>query len=115
MSLSDIPNPTPVIIPASEERVFDKQFCQRVEITAFPAATNKPWTTSFVGYAYDGSNITGAPFRIELRDLKALALMDAEIGQAMAAVLSVVGKYLVKGRIKGVNVVTVDNIEDVLE
>jgi len=40
MSETYIPNPTPVVIPATEEKIFDKQFCTKIEIDAHPS---RPW------------------------------------------------------------------------
>jgi hypothetical protein len=115
MAISDIPNPLPLVIPASAEKVFDKQFCPRLEITAHPQSSNKPWTAKFVGMAYDGNEMKHPAFQVELQDLKALSLLDAELAQAMGAVLAVIGKYLVKCKVAGKHIVTVENIEEILE
>jgi hypothetical protein len=115
MAISDIPNPNPITVPATGEKVFDKQFCPRLEITAHPAGTGKPWTAKFVGHPYDGNEIRYPSFQVELQDLKALSLLDAELAQAMGAVLAVIGKYLVKCKMKNKHIVTVDNVEEILE
>jgi hypothetical protein len=115
MSIADIPNPSPLVIPASAEKVFDKQFCPKLEITAHPANSNKPWTAKFVGMAYDGNEMKHPAFQVELVDLKALSLLDAELASAMASVLAVIGKYLVKCKQKNKHTVTVDNVEEILE
>lgn len=115
MALSDIPNPTPVTVPAKEEKVYDKQFCPRLEIICHPSGTGKPWTAKFTGLPYDGVEVstTGA-IQIELKDIKALAAKDAALAQALGAVLNVIGTYLVKCRLKNKRIVTVENIEEIL-
>jgi len=116
MALSDIPNPTPIVIPAKEEKIFDKQFCPKIEINAFPSGTSKPWTAKFIGQPYNGSEVSPTGMiQVELQDLKALAEKDAELAAAMGAVLALVGKYLVKCRLKNKRIVTVGNIEEILE
>jgi len=115
MSISDIPNPTPVTVPAKAEKVFDKQFCPKLEILSYPASSGKPWTAKFVGMPYDGHDLaTTGMIQIELQDIKALAAKDPALAQALGAVLNVIGTYLVKCRLKNKRVVTVDNVEDIL-
>ena len=110
--LSSIPNPVPMVKPAIAEKVFDKQFCTSLEIEAHPS---KAWTARFTGFPYDGTEIEqSAPLNITLEDIKALAAKDAELAQAMGMVLAVIGKYLVKCKIKNKRVVTATNIEDIL-
>ena len=114
MSISDIPNPNPLVVPASVEKVFDKLFCPKLEITAHPAGSNKPWSAKFVGMAYDGNQTTLPAFQVELVDLKAISLKDMELAQAMGSVLAVIGKYLVKCKQKNKHTVTIDNVEEIL-
>jgi hypothetical protein len=110
--MADIPNPIPQVIPAKAEKVLDKQFCTKLEITAHP---NKPWSAKFVGMPYDGDLTLGTqPFMVELQDLKELAALDAELAQAMGGVLAVIGKYLVKCKIANKRIVNKDNIEEIL-
>ena len=116
MALSDIPNPIPVIVEAKPEKVFDKQFCPELEILSYPANSGKPWTARFVGVPYDGNELSSeGKIQIELQDIKALAEKDPALAQALGAVLNVIGTYLVKCRLKNKRVVTVDNIEEILE
>jgi hypothetical protein len=112
-NISDIPNPTPLTIPATAEKVFDKQFCVKLEINAKP---EHPWSAKFVGFPYNGTEIANTGmFQVELQDLKVLALKDPELAQAMGAVLAVIGKYLVKCKLKNKRQVTDANIEEILE
>lgn len=112
MSETYIPNPTPVVVPAKEEQIFDKQYCTKIEIDAHPA---RPWTAKFMGLPYDGVEVLDYPyFQMDLQDLKELALLDAELAQAMGGVLAVIGKYLVKGKVNGISSVNADNIAEVL-
>lgn len=115
-NISDIPNPTPIKVPAKAQKVFDKQFCPRLEIIAHPASSSKPWTARFTGLPYDGQDVSvhGA-IQIELQDIKALAEKDPALAQALGAVLNVIGTYLVKCRLKNKRIVTVDNVEEILE
>lgn len=109
----DIPNPTPITQAATAEKVFDKQFCTKLEILASP---NKPWSARFIGFPYDGVDIlTQNGVSVELRDLKSLSAIDHELAMAMGGVLAVIGKYLVKCRVKGKYVVTTENIAEILE
>ena len=112
MALTEIPNPVPLVKPATEEKVYDKQFCTRLEIIADPSL---PWSAKILGFPFDGTGIERSePLPIELRDLKVLAAKDPELAQAMGMVLAVIGKYLVKCKIKNKRIVTVDNVEEVL-
>lgn len=112
MSETYIPNPIPVVVPATEEKTFDKQFCTKIEIDAHPA---RPWTAKFMGLPFNGTEVLDYPyFQMDLQDLKALALFDAELAAAMGGVLAVIGKYLVKGKINGISSVNAENIADVL-
>lgn len=111
--LTNIPNPIPMVKPATEEKVFDKQFCTNLTIEAHPS---KAWSARFTGIAYDGTELERSSMQIiDLKDIKALAEIDPELAQAMGLVLAVIGKYLVKCKIKGKRVVTVDNVEEILE
>lgn len=111
--LSSIPNPVPMVKPAIAEKIYDKQFCTVLEIEAHPS---KEWTARFTGFPYDGTEIEkSSPLNIELKDIKALAAKDPELAQAMGMVLAVIGKYLVKCKIKNKRVVTDSNIEEILE
>lgn len=111
--LTSIPNPIPVVKPAVPEKVFDKQFCTQLTIDADPL---KPWSARFTGVAYDGTALERSSIQvIELKDLKALAVKDPELAQAMGLVLAVIGKYLVKCKIKNKKIVTVANVEEILE
>ena len=110
--MSDIPNPNPITVPATVERVYDKQFCTQLTIDATPGGE---WKARFTGFPYDGTEVLRqGPFSVELQDLKALALHDPELAQAMGTVLAVVGKYLVKCKIANKRVVTVANIAEIL-
>ena len=110
--MADIPNPIPQVIPAIAEKVLDKQFCTKLEITAHPG---KPWSAKFVGLPYDGDLTLGTQlFIVELQDLKELAALDAELAQAMGGVLAVIGKYLVKCKIANKRTVNKDNIAEIL-
>ncbi len=112
MSETYIPNPIPVVIQAKEEKVFDKQFCIKLEIDAHPA---RPWTAKFMGLPFNGTEVLDYPYlQMELLDLKALALLDEELATAMGGVLAVIGKYLVKGKVNGISTVNAENIADVL-
>lgn len=112
MSLTDIPNPNPIIVPASAQRVYDKQFCTQLTIDAHPG---NEWTARFIGFPYDGVDIVRKdPVIVELKDLKALSAIDPELAQAMGAVLAIVGKYLVKCKIANKRVVTEANIAEIL-
>jgi len=110
--LTSIPNPIPVVKPAVAEKIYDKQFCTQLTISADPS---RPWDARFTGVAYDGTELERSSMQvIELKDLKALAAKDPELAQAMGLVLAVIGKYLVKCKIKNKRVVTDANIEEIL-
>lgn len=109
--MADIPNPTPIVKAAVPEKTFDKQFCTDLRIDAKPEL---PWNAAFVGVPFDGVEIIDDKFIMRLKDLKALAVVDAELAQAMGAVLAVIGKYLVKGKLKNIREVTDKNIEELL-
>lgn len=107
-----IPNPVPVVVPATEEKVFDKQFCIKLEIDAHPS---RPWNAKFMGLPFNGTEVLDYPYlQMELQDLKQLANFDTELAQAMGGVLAVIGKYLVKGKVNGISTVNAENIADVL-
>jgi len=107
-----IPNPQSVTIPAQAEKVFDKQFCKNISISATPEGV---WTACFDGYPYDGETLLDqGSVIVNLEDIKALAAQDPELAQVMGTVLAVVGKYLVKCRVAGQHTVTVANIAEIL-
>jgi hypothetical protein len=110
--MSDIPNPIPKIVQATAEKVYDKQFCIKLEINASP---DKEWTAKIVGVPFDGTDILRTEMLpIELKDLKALSALDPDLAQAMGGVLAVIGKYLVQCKIKNKRIVTASNIADIL-
>ena len=108
----DIPNPEPFTIAAKSEQVFDKLFCTLLHISAKP---NQPWDATITGAPYDGDSVDSNTWIMRLEDLKALSALDHELAQAMGAVLAVVGKYLVKGKITKTRVVNAENIAEVLK
>lgn len=108
----DIPNPEPFTVAAKQEQVFDKLFCTRLHISAKP---NEPWIATFTGVPYDGDSVDDKEWIMRLEDLKTLSALDHELAQAMGAVLAVVGKYLVKGKINKTQVVNAENIAEVLK
>jgi len=110
--MADIPNPNPITVPPTVERVYDKQFCTQLMIDASPGGE---WKARFTGLPYDGTAVLRQDlFSVELKDLKALALLDPELAQAMGAVLAVIGKYLVKCKVANKRVVTTANIAEIL-
>lgn len=110
--MADIPNPIPTVIPAKPEKVYDKQYCLQVVIDAKPATA---WKARLVGAPYDGDVSTLPPNNfVELVDLKALALADEDLAAALQNVMTVVGKYLVKAKVKNVKQVTPENVADIL-
>lgn len=113
MANLDIPNPIPVVEEAKAAKVFDKLFCTRLIITANPSDN---WQAEFTGRPYDGIEILNKDdTTVQLIDLKSLAALDLELAQAMGAVLSVIGKYLVKCKITNKYVVTTENIQEILK
>jgi hypothetical protein len=109
MAENTIPNPNPITIPA---KTYDKQYCTTLTISASPSAA---WNAAIVGQDYDGDvSLLDQKNIVRLKDLKALALVDAELSAAMAATLAVVGKYLVLARAAGVKVVTAENVAAIL-
>jgi hypothetical protein len=111
--LSTIPNPTPIVKEAVPERVFDKQFCTQILIQAKPG---EPWSAMFVGHAYDGTSIDQDDMQVvQLENLLAISQKDPHVASAMRMVLNVVGKYLVKCKMKNTPKVNADNVQEILK
>ncbi len=113
MANLDIPNPSPIIEEAKAAKIFDKLFCTRLIINASPS---DPWSAEFTGRPYDGAEVLNKDdVTVQLQDLRMLAAIDPELAQAMGAVLSVIGKYLVKCKITGKYIVSTENIQEILK
>lgn len=107
----DIINPTPIIVP---QKQYDQMYVTNINIIASP---DSPWNVSIVGVPYDGESdiLESQKTIITMKDIKALAPLDAELAQATSVMLAVIAKYLVKAKQKNVKVITTQNVLQVLE
>lgn len=107
-----IPNPIPVIKPAVAEKNYNEIYNTKLTVDSLP---DVPWNAMFVGQSYDGDeSVLDDKFPVMLRDLKAIAVLDPELGEAMTATLAVIGKYLVKCKQKNIRTITPENVLEVL-
>ena len=112
MSEPIIPLPTPKVIPASEEKVFNQQYITDTRIEAMP---EQPWRVTILSKAYDGGvGLLPQPFLIQLIDVKGCAALAPQLAIAMEKMIEALGTVAVAARATNTKIITPQNIVQVL-
>lgn len=112
MSEPIIPNPIPKVVPAIAEKVYGQQYIVETVIEAFP---EKPWNVTIDSRPFDGeASVINEQFLIQLKDVKACALLVPQMAEAMAKMIEALGLIAVAARATNVKVINPTNIVQVL-